>query len=295
MQELNNNTEPKRFSLFRLSPPVRMLIYLPIVAAILYFTLRQLEFLVTYHPLGYTPGPEWTPPANGEDVWIRTAGGERIHAWFVRAAEQPAAAAVLYCHGNGGNLTNVGWIAEELSKRGFDAVVFDYRGYGRSDGKLADEWGLYADTDAVYDYLIRERGAKPERLVVYGQSLGSTAAIDLASRKRCAAVIVESGLSSASEMGAIAFPWLPRWLHSLAKNRFESARKIASVNCPVLITHGTMDEVIPVEQGRRLYESAREPKRLVIVEGGDHNLAGAGGDRYLDSISDFIHEVVAVK
>ncbi len=295
MQNFNGNAEPKRFFLFRLSRPVRILIYLPIVAVILFFTLRQLEFLVTYHPVGYAPGPEWRPPANGEDVWVKSAGDERIHGWFVRAARQPAAATVLYCHGNGGNLTNVGWIAEELSRRGFDAVVFDYRGYGRSDGKLKDEWGLYADTEAVYDYLIRERGAKLDRLVIYGQSLGSTAAIDLASRKRCAALIVESGLSSASEMGAIAFPWLPRWLHFLARNRFESARKIASVGCPVLITHGTKDEIIPVEQGRRLYESARDPKRLLIVEGGDHNLVGAGGDRYLNSISEFIREVVAAK
>ncbi len=267
-----------------------MMIYLPLVAAILFFGLRQLEFLVTYHPWPYVPGPDWTPPANGEDVWIEVADGERVHGWFVRAFQQPAIATVLYCHGNGGNLTNVAWVAEDLSKRGFDSLVFDYRGYGRSDGRVRDEWGLYADTDAVYDHLTRARGVKEERLVLYGQSLGTAAAIDVASRRRCAALIVESGLSSASDMGAVAFPWLPRWLHFLARNRFESSRKIANAKCPVLVTHGTGDPVIPVDQGRRLYESAPDPKRLVIVPGGDHNLFGNGGDGYLNRIAEFICE-----
>src|SRR5262249_44302780 len=262
---------------------------LPFIAALLIWGVRKLEFLVTYHPRSYSPGPQWEPPANGENVWFSLATGERIHGWFVRAIQAPAVATVLYCHGNGGDLTDVGWIAKELSNRKLDVLIFDYRGYGRSDGRLTDEWGLYADADAAYEYLTRERGVKVERLVLHGQSLGSTAAIDVASRRPCAALIVESGLSSASDMGAVAFPWLPRWLHFLSTNRFESARKIASVSCPVFVTHGTKDDVIPVEQGHKLYESAPEPKQLVIVESGDHNLPGNGGSKYFDQLSDFIH------
>jgi hypothetical protein len=266
------------------------MIYLPIVAAALFFTLRQLEFMVTYHPTPYVPGPDWTLPANGEDVWVKVANRGRVHGWFLRSLQQPAIATVLYCHGNGGNLSNVAWVAEILSKRGFDTLVFDYRGYGRSEGKLTDEWGLYADADAVYDHLVRERGAPPEKLVLYGQSLGTTVAIDVAARRPCAALIVESGLSSGSDMGVVAFPWLPRRLHFLAKNRFESSRKIASAKCPVLVSHGTNDPIIPVDQGRRLYESARDPKRLVIVEGGDHFLFGSGGEKFVSGMVDFIRQ-----
>jgi len=247
---------------------------------------------VTYHPRAYSPGPHWVPPANGENVWFHLANGERVHGWFIRARQGPSVATVLYCHGNGGDLTDVGWLAEELSNRKMDVLIFDYRGYGRSDGRLTDEWGLYADAEAAYEYLTRERGVKIERLVLHGQSLGTTAAIDVASRRPCAALIVESGLSSASDMGAVAFPWLPRWLHFLSMNRFESVRKIAAVNCPIFITHGTKDDVIPVEQGRKLYESAREPKRLMIVDGGDHNLCGTTGSRYFDSIAEFVRETV---
>lgn len=290
MQKFEASLKTPRF--FRLPRAVRAAIYLPIVAALMFFTLRQLEHAVTYHPQGYTAGARWTPPANGEEVWINVTNDERLHAWFVRATTQPAIATVLYFHGNGGNITNTGWRAAELATQGFDVLTFDYRGFGRSDGVISDEAGLYADGDAAYDYLARGRGVKPEQLVLYGLSLGTTVAIDVAARRPCRALIVESGLSSASEMGAAAFPWLPRWLHFLGKNRFESARKIANVKCPVFVTHGTNDKTVPVAQGRKLYEAAPEPKRLLIIEGGSHNLAGEGGATYLDQIASFAREAV---
>ncbi|MGH9939508.1 MAG: alpha/beta hydrolase [Blastocatellia bacterium] len=284
---------PRSRSFFRLPSWVRTMIYLPVVAVVLFFVLRQLEFMVTYHPTPYVPGPDWTLPPNGEEVWVKVANGARVHGWFLRAIGEHAGATVLYCHGNGGNLSNVAWVAQDLAQRGFDTMVFDYRGYGRSDGRLTDEWGLYADTDAVYDHLVRERGVKAEKLVLYGQSLGSTVAIDVASRRPCGALIVESGLSSASDMGVVSFPWLPRRLHFLAKNRFESARKIAGVKCPVMVTHGTSDPIIPVDQGRKLYEMARDPKRLAIVEGGDHFLFGSAGEKFVSGMVDFIRASVA--
>jgi uncharacterized protein len=284
---------PRSRRFFSLPGWIRMLIYLPVMAVVFFFILRQLEFMATFHPTPYVPGPDWTLPANGEEVWAPVANGERVHGWFLRAERQPAIATVLYCHGNGGNLANHAWVVRELSKLGFDAMVFDYRGYGRSDGRLTDEWGLYADTDAVYDHLVRERGVKANKLALYGQSLGTTVAIDVASRRPCAALIVESGLSSASDMGAVSFPWLPRGLHFLARNRFESMRKISGVKCPVLVTHGTDDPVIPVDQGRKLYDSARDPKRLVIVEGGDHFLFGSAGEKFVGGMVDFIRASVS--
>jgi len=286
---------PRKRGFFRLPRLARMAIYLPIIAVIFIFVLRRVEHFLTYHPVGYQPGPEWTLPPNGEEVWINVMGGQRINAWFLKAAAQPALATVLYCHGNGGNLTNVGWIGEDLTKSGFDVLLMDYRGYGRSDGAVTDERALDADGEAAYNYLLAQRGVTPEKLVLYGQSLGTTVAIDLASRRPCAALVIESGLSSASEMGQHALPILPRWLHFLAVNRFESARKIGQVKCPVLVTHGTRDATIPVAQGRKLYAAANQPKQLLIIEGGDHNLAGKGGERYLNQIADFIHKAVGVK
>ncbi len=278
-----------RFSSFF---PIRYVIVLLVLLIFLFFALRQIEHFLTYHPRPYAPGARWKLPANVEEVWISVQNGQRIHGWFVPSRQTARRGTLLYCHGNGGDLTDVAWVAEEFARRGFDAMVFDYRGYGRSDGKITNEWALYADAEAAFDYLVRERGAMPQRAVIYGQSLGSTAAIDLASRRECAALIVESGLSSASDMGAAALPWLPRWFHVLAKNRFDSARKIAQVKCPIFISHGTADPVIPVEQGKRLYAAAPEPKRLIVIDGGDHNLVGSGNG-YLDSVDRFIGESMA--
>jgi uncharacterized protein len=252
----------------------RFAIALVVLVIALFFGLRWIEHAMTYHPQGFTNDADWQLPANGEDVWFTNANGERLHGWLIRTAAQPARATILHCHGNGGNLSHVRWFAEELARQGFDTLIWDYRGYGRSAGKITDEWGLYADGTAVYEWLINERGVKPERLILYGQSLGSTVAIDLAARKPAAALVVESALSSASAMASAALPWLPSWLHWIGKNRFESARKLASVNMPVFIAHGTADEVIPFAQSQTNFAAAREPKEFLRIEGGDHNLFG---------------------
>ncbi|MBS1791229.1 MAG: alpha/beta hydrolase [Acidobacteria bacterium] len=289
----SNDWPPNRKGFFGLPRTARMAVYLPVIAAVFFFGLRRIEQFMTHHPVRYSPGAEWRPPANGEDVWINVADGERIHGWFLKSKAQPALATILHCHGNGGNITNTVWYGQALAEDGFDVLLFDYRGYGRSDGDVTDEWALDADGEAAYNYLLNERGVKPSQLVLYGMSLGTTVAIDVASRKPAGALVVESGLSSADEMGAYALPILPGFLRMLAKNRFESAHKIASVHCPVLVAHGTDDQTIPVAQGRKLFASANEPKQQIIIEGGSHNLAGPGGDAYRHHITDFIHDAMA--
>jgi uncharacterized protein len=282
----------KRSGFLGRPPVVRLSVYLPLMGLAFFFAVRWLEAQITHHPTRYAPGAEWALPANAEDVWFTTRDGVKLNGWLIRARTERAGT-VLYCHGNGGNLTNVEWVAEELAAQGLDVLIFDYRGYGRSDGDVPDEQELYADADAAYDFLTKERGVKPEQLAVYGLSLGTTAAIDLASRRECSALVVEAGLSSASEMAGVAAPWLPAWLHWVGRNRFESARKIADVKCPVLVTHGTDDNVIPVAQGRRLYDAARGPKKLMIVEGGDHWLPDSGNVSYLAEVGAFIRDALS--
>ena len=253
-----------------------------------FFSLRRFEAAVTFHPERYPAGPSWTLPANAEDVWMKTADGVRLHGWFIKADARPASATVIYFHGNGGNLSYVGWIGQRLAAHGFDVLLFDYRGYGRSEAEVSDEHALYLDADAAYDYVVTERGAPPDRVALYGQSLGTAAAIDLASRRTCGALVLESAFSSASDLAAVILPWLPRWAHRLARNRFESARKLAGIHRPVFITHGEPDDVIPTAQGRKLFATANEPKRLLIVPGAGHNVAGVGGQDYIAAVAAFI-------
>jgi fermentation-respiration switch protein FrsA (DUF1100 family) len=262
---------------------------------LLYYGARWFERSVVFHPERYSEGVRWKLPQGGEDVWFKGASGERLHGWYVRAqgVDAERAATVIYFHGNGGNIGLVGWLGEALSSRGLNVLLFDYRGYGRSEGSVADERALYEDADAAYDYLVRERKARPEQIVLYGQSLGTTVAVDLAARKPCGAVILESGLSSASDMAAIVLPWVPAWMHRYGRNHFESAKKLEQVSAPVLIAHGERDRTIPVEQGYKLYSAAREPKRLVIIPEADHNnLVAIGGPGYLNALADFIQSSV---
>jgi fermentation-respiration switch protein FrsA (DUF1100 family) len=204
----------------------------------------------------------------------------------------PATATIVYFHGNGGNISNIGWIGERFARHGFDVLLFDYRGYGQSQGEPLDESGLYADGDAAYAYVLTEKHVSPERVVLHGQSLGTTVAVDVASRQKCAALILESGLSSASSMAKTALPWLPRWLHFLGRNRFESAGKLANVRVPVLVSHGDPDPVIPTEEGRMLFAAANEPKKLLIFPGAGHNVFGSTGDQYLEQVERFIRDSV---
>ena len=145
---------------------------------------------------------------------------------------------------------------------------------------------MYADGDAAYEFLTKTRGIQAEKLAIYGLSLGTTVSTDVASRRPCGALVLEAPLSSASDMADVMLPILPRSLHWIGKNKFESERKISRVKCPVLIAHGDADEMIPTEQGRKVFTAAHEPKKLLIVPNGHHWLPETNG--YLNSVSEFI-------
>lgn len=254
------------------------------------FGLRWLEFAITFHPVRIPSNQTLAVPAGAEEVWFTAADGTRLHGWFFQSESKPETATIIYFHGNGGNITNIDWVGQRLARRGFDVLLFDYRGYGKSEGEVGSESGLYADGDAALAFLINNKGARPEHVVLYGQSLGTTVAADIASRQSVGAVILESGLSSASSVGRTALPWLPPWLHFLATNRFESARKLAQAKAPVLITHGDPDPIIPTEEARILFAGANEPKQLLIFPGAGHNVFGSQGDEYLSRLEQFIRE-----
>lgn len=267
-----------------------------IIALIVFFTLlilglRWFEHAVSFHPERYDGGDSWKLPTRARDVWLTTSDGVRLHGWFFDN-EKPGLATIIYFHGNGGNLSYVGWLGERLSAREFEVLLIDYRGYGRSNGYVSDEAGLYADGDAGYDYVTGILGTDPKRVVLYGQSLGTAIAADLAARRECGAVILESGFSSSSDLASTLFPWFPSQLHFLTKNKFETSRKLSQAKCPVLITHGDPDETIPLDQAHLLHAAAKEPKKLLIFPGAGHNVFGSQGDFYEDVIVDFLSTTI---
>ena len=258
------------------------------------FGLRWLESSMTFHPVRFT-AHEQLLPGGAENVWFNSADGTRLHGWFFRANANPETATIVYFHGNGGNVSNVNWVGQWFAKRGFNVLLFDYRGYGASEGTVGNESGIYADGEAALAFVINAKGARAPSVVLHGQSLGTAVAVDVASRREVGAVILESGFSSASSVAGTALPWLPRWLHFLARNRFESARKLATVKAPVLIAHGDPDPVIPTAEARLLFAAANEPKQLLIVREGGHNIFGSVGDRYLGQVEQFIRQSLLQK
>ncbi|HKE56334.1 MAG TPA: alpha/beta hydrolase [Pyrinomonadaceae bacterium] len=209
--------------------------------------------------------------------------------WLVFPEQKESGhATIIYFHGNNGNVADVAWFAEELSEHKFNVLLFDYRGYGLSGGQAGAESGLYADGDAALAYVLGNKSAAPGKVVLYGQSLGTAIATDVASRHPCGALILESGFSSGSAVASYHLPWLPHWLHFLGRNRFESARKLKSVHAPVLITHGKPDTIIPTEEAQVLFAAAVGPKKLLIFPGAGHNVFGAAGDGYVRQLEEFI-------
>lgn len=272
---------------------IRKLSVVLLLPVTIVYGLRRVEHAVTFHPERYSASQSWDIPHGGEDVYFNS--DVRLNGWFINSRIQPALATVIYFHGNGGNLSRVGWLGDSLARRGFDVLLFDYRGYGRSSGEISSEKDIYADADAAYDYIVNERGVPPSQVVLYGQSLGTTAVADLASRKQCAAILLESGLGSASTLADTMLPWIPRWLHYFGRNRFDSVTKLARVSAPALVTHGDPDRTIPTEHARALFAALSGPKKLLLFPGADHNVFGFGGDNYLDTVSAFIREVIANK
>ena len=252
------------------------------------YGLRWVESAVTFRPSRMAATQ--VTPADAENVWFNSADGTRLNGWFFATHTKPELTTVIFFHGNGGNISSVSWLAQRFASHGFNVFIFDYRGYGASDGAAAKESELYADGDAAVDFVIKQKGIRAEQIVLYGHSLGTAIVADVASRRTVGAVVLESGFSSASSVASSALPWLPSILHLLGKNRFESARKLKTVKAPILIAHGDPDHTIPTGEAQRLYAAANEPKKLLIVPGAGHVVFGNGGDSYLDQIEKFMRD-----
>ena len=170
---------------------------------------------------------------------------------------------ILYCHGNGEDLgLSLRSYLAEFCAHGFAVYAFDYRGYGISDGKASTSRAL-ADAEAAYQHLVRDEQIAPERIILYGQSLGAALALDLASRHRTAGLVVESGFVTAFRVRTV-FPILPF-------DKFRNNRRMREVHCPVLVMHGEIDDLIPVWHGRELYRLAPESKQAYWAPCASHN------------------------
>lgn len=214
-------------------------------------------------------------------------GDSSVTGWIVRA--DPKAPWILHCHGNGGNIAyRIDYLA--LFRRlGFNGVVFDYRGYGKSRGQPTES-GLTEDALAVREHLVEKEGAKPDKLIYFGESLGGAVACALAEKEPPAGLILKSTFTSYPEMAGVVYPFLP--VRLLARARYDSLSKVKDFHFPILVMHSPSDEVIPYHLGQRLFDRASEPKIFKEI-GGTHNTSALElGPDFAETVKSFVEQTV---
>ncbi len=239
-----------------------------------------------YFPAPYPEGNySLIPRSLGvEDHWFTTEDGLRLHGWLVRS--DSASPVLLFSHGNAGNISHRLDLLRQLRRWGFTVFIYDYRGYGRSEGSPT-EAGVYADARAAFDYVSGLPGVDSQRIVAYGRSLGGAVSVDLATQRHPAALIVESTFSSAPDVAAHLYTFLPARL--MLRSQFDSESKIRSIRIPVLVVHGSVDSIIPVALGKKLFDAANPPKEFFEIEGASHNDTHViGGEPYFQKIRTFL-------
>ncbi|MFP6681886.1 MAG: alpha/beta hydrolase [Gammaproteobacteria bacterium] len=218
------------------------------------------------------------------DVAIPTTDGEVLHAWFV--PHPTASASVLFLHGNGGNISDRLLTLARLHEMQLNVLMLDYRGYGRSTGKPSAQ-GTFLDAQAGWNYLINEQDEQRDNIVVYGRSLGGAVAVELASRMRPRALIIESTFTSIADMASDIYPYLPTRM--LLRHKYPSIKTIVRISVPLLVAHSTDDELIPLRHGQRLFEVAPEPKQFYRLVGSHNQAFTESGQMYYNTLSQFIH------
>jgi len=222
-----------------------------------------------------------------EDVRFAAADGVRLHGWFIPALDDSPI--LLFMHGNAGNISHRLDSLALFHDLGLSVFIFDYRGYGHSAGR-PDEDGSYLDADAAWRYLTQQRGAAPDRIVLFGRSLGAAVASHLATTTEPAALIVESAFTSVPDVAAQHYRFLP--VRALARIRYDTRAHLQSVARPVLVIHSADDEIIPFTHGQALFESAREPKAFLELRGGHNDGFLANRSWYLQGLREFLDRYV---
>ncbi|MBD3161859.1 MAG: alpha/beta fold hydrolase [Candidatus Eisenbacteria bacterium] len=221
-----------------------------------------------------------------EDISFLAQDGVRLHGWMIPGPD--GGPLVLLLHGNAGNVSHRLGIIRLLHDLGASVFIFDYRGYGRSEGTPSEQ-GTYRDAEGAWRLLTERENVRPSRIVLFGRSLGSAVAIDLASSRTPAGLILEGSFPSLVAVGRKAYPYLPVGL--LARIRYDSARKIPGIGSPKLFLHAQDDDVVPIALGRRLFDAAAEPKEFVIIAGGHEGPGWDPGTHYARSLRAFLDAV----
>ena len=245
-----------------------------------------IEQRMIFHP---SAPIESTPAQAGlefEDIYFTTRDGVRLNGWFIPHPD--ARSTLIWFHGNAGNIghrvENIKLLHDRVKVNIF---IFDYRGYGRSDGRPSEE-GTYLDGEAALELIRKKIGTDAEKkMVLFGRSLGAAIASEMATRFGSQGLILESPFISIAEMARVVFPLLP--IGPFLQTQYDVRDKIKRIKVPLLVLHGDRDEIVPFEQGKTVFDAAPEPKKFFPIAGAAHNDTYAiGGETYFRELKQFI-------
>jgi fermentation-respiration switch protein FrsA (DUF1100 family) len=222
-----------------------------------------------------------------EDVFFTASDGVRLHGWFVPGSGDKT---LVWFHGNAGNIGHrVDNLAELHARLGVSIFIFDYRGYGRSEG-TPSERGTYLDAQAALDYLESRQDLAGHKTVLFGRSLGCAIAAEAATRNEAYALVLESPYTSVRAMARRVYPFIPG-IGLLVSTKYDCLAKVKNVHIPIMVLHGDRDEIVPFDMGRELFEAANPPKRFYTIEGAGHNDTYlVGGTEYYQALASFIQD-----
>jgi uncharacterized protein len=232
-----------------------------IVAFLLYLFQQKLIF----YPATMAKKFNLNLDAHQHEVFLETHDHETIHGLYCEGTRPEV---ILYFHGNAGDLSGWKFVTEDFTALGYSVLIIDYRGYGKSTGKISEE-GMYADGEAAYEYLTQELHVAPGNILAYGRSVGTGVAVEMATRHPVGGLILESPYTSLSSLANEKVPFFFPSLY--LRFRFNNLQKMIRLTCPIVLLHGTRDELIPPAHSQRLMGAIKSQKKLILVKGGGHN------------------------
>ncbi len=281
-------------SMIKLKGLLMLGIWIVIIIAGAYIVFVGFLFIFQSHYIYYPERVLSADPGdiglNFESVSFETMDGVKLSGWFVPS--ESARGVILFCHGNAGNISHRLESIQIFHQLGLDVFIFDYRGYGQSEGKPTEQ-GTYKDAEAAWQYLIKERQVNPNEVIVFGRSLGGAVAAWLAQSHIPGALILESTFTSLPDIAGTLYPYIP--VRLLLRFHYNTAEYLDRVNCPVLIVHSCDDEIMPFNHGRRLFEMAKKPKKFLEIAGTHNEGFITSGKRYEEGLNAFISEYVEPK
>ncbi len=257
-----------------------------LLALALYLLQAKMVFLSGHPGRALTASPD-DIGLEYEAVSLTTTDDERLHAWYVPAANSRGV--VLFFHGNAGNISHRLDSIEIFYQLGLDTLIIDYRGYGQSTGKTTEE-GTYLDAQAAWSYLVDERGIAANRIIVFGRSLGGAIGAWLGAQHTPAAVIIESSFTSGVDMARRLYPFLP--VRLITRLRYPVAEYASHLDCPVLVVHSRNDEIIPFAMGRSIYAAVKQRKSFLELRGDHNNGFFISRRDYVAGLDGFIESVL---